>query len=98
MIRFPWRAKARAHRFRRDETGASTVEFVLIFPAFLALFNRAAAALIGLGLIGLHTGIFFIMHLPFPYFISVDAIFLVNLPFWLMALFAGRKGAPETLT
>ena len=38
MIPFLRRAKSRAYRFRRDETGASTVEFVLIFPAFLALF------------------------------------------------------------
>ena len=72
--------------------------FYIELLAFLALFNRTAAALIGLGLIGLHTGIFFIMHLPFPYFISVDAIFLVNVPFWVMALLAVKKSRPGSLS
>lgn len=71
--------------------------FYIELFAFLALFNRTAAALIGLGLIGLHSGIFFIMHLPFPYFISVDMIFLVNVPFWVMALFAAKKGSSAKL-
>ena len=65
--------------------------FYIELFAFVALFNRTAAALFGLGLIGLHTGIYFIMQLPFLYFKAVDTIFLVNVPFWIMAMVAARR-------
>lgn len=60
--------------------------FYLELFAFLALFNRAAAAVMGVLLILLHFFIALIMHLEFRFFIAADLIFLVNLPYWLACL------------
>jgi len=78
------------------ETPALAIAFVALgfyveLLAFLALFNRKAALLMGLALMSLHGLIFFIMHLPFYYFEAVDLLFLVNLPFWI-AVWLGRAG------
>lgn len=63
--------------------------FYIELLAFLALYNRKASLLMGLGLMSLHGFIFFIMHLPFYYFEGVDLIFFVNLPFWI-AVWMGK--------
>jgi hypothetical protein len=60
--------------------------------AFLALFNRKAALIMGLGLMSLHAFIFLIMNLPFYYFEAVDFLFFVNLPYWIWRMAGGRSG------
>lgn len=67
--------------------------FYIELLAFLALFNRKSALLMGLGLMALHAFIFAIMNLPFYYFEAVDLLFFVNLPFWIAAA-ASRKSGP----
>ncbi|MCB1231884.1 MAG: hypothetical protein KDN19_16570 [Verrucomicrobiae bacterium] len=64
--------------------------FYIELLAFLTLFNRASALLVGVGLMSLHAFIFTIMNLPFYYFEAVDFLFFVNLPFWI-ALIAGKR-------
>ncbi len=71
--------------------------FYIELLAFLALFNRVAALLIGLGLMALHASIFAIMNLPFYYFEAVDLIFLINLPFWVALLLGRRRLAESTV-
>ncbi len=56
--------------------------FYIELLAFLTLFNRASALVVGIGLMSLHAFIFTIMNLPFYYFEAVDFLFFVNLPFW----------------
>ena len=68
--------------------------FYIELLAFLALFNRKASLLMGLGLMGLHAFIFAIMNLPFYYFEAVDLLFFVNVPFWL-AVLTGKKTEPN---
>lgn len=68
------------------------IGFYLELFAFLALFNRSAALVMGLGLMALHAGIYAIMNLPFYYFEAVDLLFFVNLPFWIARL----CGKPST--
>lgn len=63
--------------------------FYIELLAFLTLFNRAAALVVGIGLMSLHALIFTVMNLPFYYFEAVDFLFFVNLPFWI-ALVAGK--------
>lgn len=83
------------------ETPATAIAFLAFgfyieLLAFLALFNRQAALLVGLGLMSLHGLIFFVMHLPFYYFEAVDLLFLVNLPFWI-AVGLGRVPRPGSV-
>ncbi|MCB1064002.1 MAG: hypothetical protein KDN20_13900, partial [Verrucomicrobiae bacterium] len=71
--------------------------FYVELLAFLTLFNRTAALLVGLGLMALHAAIFAIMNLPFYYFEAVDLLFFVNFPFWIALLMGKRisEVAPE---
>lgn len=65
--------------------------FYVELLAFLTLFNRASALVVGLSLMSLHVFIFTIMNLPFYYFEAVDLLFFVNLPFWIALLMGKRK-------
>lgn len=71
--------------------------FYVELLAFLALFNRVSAFLVGIGLISLHLFIFAIMDLPFYYFEAVDLLFFINLPFWI-AFLAGKRKLEEPLS
>jgi hypothetical protein len=51
--------------------------------AFLALWNRKLALIVGLGLIGMHSMISRIMLLDFDLNVYVVAIFFVNVPYWI---------------
>lgn len=83
-----------AIRFLAEQPGLAMASlsfgFYVELFAFLALFNRVSAFLVGVGLIALHLFIFAIMSLPFYYFEAVDLIFFLNLPFWL-AWIAGKR-------
>lgn len=68
--------------------------FYIELFAFLALFNRKASLLMGIGLMGLHAFIFAIMNLPFYYFEAVDLLFFVHLPFWIWVL--AKRNQPES--
>ncbi len=57
--------------------------FMLELFAFLALWNRAWALIIGLGIIVFHFGVEMIMQLDFRENQYMCLIFLVNVPFWL---------------
>lgn len=61
---------------------------VLELAAFLVLAGRRWAALLGISLIVMHLAIGRTMALHFPENESVDFIFLVNAPFWIVAGFA----------
>ena len=52
--------------------------------AFLALLSRRWALAIGLGLVTLHASIEYMMSLHFPLFQYSVAIWMINLPFWLV--------------
>jgi hypothetical protein len=72
--------------------------FYIELLAFLALFNRKASLLMGLGLMGLHAFIFAIMNLPFYYFEAVDLLFFVNVPFWIAVAMGRNREAKDQLT
>lgn len=72
--------------------------FYLELFAFLGLFNRVAAALMGVALILLHVFIALLMHLEFRYFMATDLIFLVNLPYWIATLVQIRSINGTTAT
>jgi hypothetical protein len=67
------------------------IGFFLELFAFLALWNRAWALCIGLGIIAFHFGVEMIMQLDFRVNQLMCLIFLVNIPFWMMWLVRGRK-------
>ncbi|MEZ5434731.1 MAG: hypothetical protein R3F31_26910 [Verrucomicrobiales bacterium] len=62
------------------------------------MFNRVAAALMGVALILLHVFIALLMHLEFRYFMATDLIFLVNLPYWIATLVQIRSINGTTAT
>jgi len=59
--------------------------FILELGALLALKNRAWACGIGLGLLAMHAGIHLVMHLRFVNHEWLILIFLVNVPWMVMA-------------
>lgn len=61
--------------------------FFLELLAFVALAGRRWSLAVGLGLISLHQGIFFLMNLTFRNNELIALIFLVNVPFWLAVPF-----------
>jgi hypothetical protein len=65
--------------------------FFLELFAFLALWNRAWALLIGLGIIAFHFGVEAIMHLDFRVNQVMCLIFLVNVPFWIVWIARERR-------
>ncbi len=60
---------------------------VLELIAFLVLLSRRWAALLGVSLIAMHLAIGYTMALHFPENESVDFVFLVNAPFWIVAAY-----------
>ncbi len=64
---------------------------VLEWFCFLCLANRGWALLVGLSLIGMHRSIDLIMHLTFGLNEWASAIFLVNVPFWVMWFLRRRR-------
>jgi len=71
--------------------------FFLEAFALIALKNRPWAFWIGVSLIALHRGIFYLMHLHFGYSELILLIFLCNIPYWMWRL--GRRiGGPEPHT
>jgi len=65
--------------------------FFLELFALIALKNRPWAFWTGLALIGLHRGIFWIMHLRFHNSELVLLIFFLNLPYWAWRLAVSRR-------
>ena len=65
----------------------AAVGLLLELGSPLALINRTCAALIGLALIGFHLSLDYAMRLSFIYNQWLLLIFLVNLPFWIVAAF-----------
>lgn len=65
--------------------------FMLELFAFLALWNRAWALVIGVSIIAFHFGVEMIMQLDFRVNQLMCLIFLVNLPFWAVWLVRGRR-------
>src|SRR5690606_15879485 len=54
--------------------------------AFLAVFGRRAALLIGLGLVSLHESIEWLMELTFPFNQFVVAVLFLNVGGWLILM------------
>lgn len=71
--------------------------FFLELFALVALKSRPWAFWTGLALIGLHRGIFWIMHLRFHNSEWVLLIFFLNLPYWVWRWQAGRRGGGVAL-
>jgi len=67
--------------------------FFLELLAFVALAGRRWSLAVGLGVISLHQGIFFLMNLTFRNNELVALIFFVNVPFWLALPFLKNRGA-----
>ena len=64
--------------------------------AFLALYNRTAALIVGFAMLALHWGIEITMGLDFKNNSAMIWIFLINVPFWILWLsgkIAKRDGA-----
>ncbi len=68
--------------------------FFLEVFAFLGLRDRCWSALVGLSLIAMHQGITWLMGLPFENHQWLDLIFLINIPGWLLLLWA-KSQAPQ---
>lgn len=79
---------AEHHVITRIAFGAG---FFLELFAFLALWKRAWALLIGVSIILFHLGVELIMRLDFRENQLACLIFMVNLPFWCWWLSKGRK-------
>ena len=84
---------AHHHVITRIAFGAG---FMLELFAFFALWNRAWALLIGIGIIAFHFGVELMMQLDFRVNQLMCLIFLVNVPFWV-AWIARRGGSRTTL-
>jgi hypothetical protein len=54
------------------------------FTAFLMIFNRALAALYGLGFIAFHFMVLWLMQLTFPLNVEVVATVCLNLTGWII--------------
>ena len=85
---------AEHHIITRIAFGAG---FMLELFAFVALWNRAWALVIGISIIAFHFGVELMMQLDFRVNQLMCLIFLVNVPFWL-AWLARRGASRQTLS
>ncbi len=70
---------------------------VLELGAFLVLLGRRWACFVGVSLVAMHLAIGYTMALHFPENELVDLVFLVNVPFWIVAGYAWLAGKRKPL-
>lgn len=96
LVESAWAAEWVANHPWYSRVGFGWAFFLEAF-ALIALKNRPWAFWIGVSLIALHRGIFYLMHLHFGYSELILLIFLCNIPYWMWRI--GRKmGGPQAHT